>query len=78
MRGTVTQWADLAAYGFVTGEDGREFVLQEDDLPSWARAANARLGMVVEFDAVDIGSRKPSAKNVHIIIGQRAGSEGIT
>jgi len=72
LKGTVTHWSSVALYGFVTGEDGKEYVLHEDDLPAWARAANCRLGMVVEFEAVDIGSRKLSAFNVYVIIDQRS------
>jgi hypothetical protein len=77
MRGTVTHWGEHAHYGFVTGADGREYVLREDELPSWMRVRNAspvggangtRLGIIVEFDAVDIGSRKLSCKNVFVLI----------
>ena len=77
MRGTVTHWASNQSYGFVAGEDGCEYVLRDESLPVWMQIrkasvvgehANAqRVGLIVEFEVRETGSRKPDCKNVFVL-----------
>src|ERR1700686_2179024 len=77
MRGTVTHVNKYnAEYLFVRGADDREYVLRIADLPARrirrtsgpVGEATALLGMVVQFDIVDTGSRKPDCSNVFVLI----------
>lgn len=68
MRGVCCQWADHQDFGFVLGADNREYILREDELPKWMQARRAdtiaiangttRVGMIVEFDAVEMSCEK--------------------
>jgi cold shock CspA family protein len=69
MRGKISKWIDVKSFGFVTPDQrGHDDVfIHENELPAHVRAENDRVGLIVEFDPVDAGKPRLSAKNVRIL-----------
>lgn len=60
MKGTVKFFDETKRFGFITGEDGKEYFVHESDLQEGVRLQE---GDEVSFD-VEEGQRGPKAANV--------------
>jgi cold shock CspA family protein len=69
MRGTVKNWVEGKAFGFIRPDQPNhdDCFLHENELPEHVRAEPERVGLIVEFDPVDVGKARMSAKNVTVL-----------
>jgi hypothetical protein len=74
-HGVITHWGERAHYGFVRDDSNVEYVLQDEELPSWLRdveKANGctsgakRVGLKVDFTPIDVMGRWQICKNVFV------------